>query len=150
MNTRLFFVTFALLLTAVSIVVWATDFVTLEGEWTIYTAKCSGAWKQSECTGSMQSADRFKFRALKAHREVLFWTAGEEGESGRFLKCTIKDGRNWTCPPAPGAPPTITRRMTRGIPDPDTESDGLPFHRVPKWKWVAMKYGVPVGVTAAN
>ena len=150
MNTRVFFVTLLVLLIAVTTAAWATDFVTLESEWTIYTANCSSAWQANHCTGKLLPGDRHRFRALKAHREVLYWTAGDMGESGRFVRCDIMDGRNWACPANPGSPPAITRRMVRGIPDPDKDADRLPFHRIAKVRWVALTYGIPVGGSAAN
>ena len=62
----------------ITIAVWATDFVTFQGEWTIYTASCQGGtWTGAVCSGSLRPGPRYRFRALKAHREVLYWTAGE-------------------------------------------------------------------------
>ena len=58
---------------AVGLAVWAADFVTLQGERTIYTAGCNGGtWVGNRCTGKLAAADRFRFRALKAHGEVFF------------------------------------------------------------------------------
>ena len=115
---------------------WATDFVTLQGEWTIYTAFCKkGTWEGASCTGSLAPSARYRFRALKAHREVLFWTAGESGESGRYTRCEIQDGRNWFCPATESPVRAITHRMIQGNPQPDSDAGAIAFHRIPKWKW---------------
>ena len=124
---------------------WVTDFVTLQGEWTVYTATCEGgAWRDGACAGRQQAGPRYRFRALKVHREVLFWTAGEQGESGRFTGCTIQDGRNWACPPNEDAKKTITHQMVAGKPQPDVDFHALEFHRVPKWKWEWLNLRSPV------
>ena len=115
---------------------WATDFVTLQGEWTIYTASCrNGQWSASGCSGSVVASSRYRFRALKAHKEVLFWTAGDSGPSGRFEQCRITDGRNWLCPPGNDIARTITHEMVGGKAIEDPKVTTIPFHAVPKWKW---------------
>ena len=130
---------------------WATDFVTMQGEWTIYTASCDGQWKDTNCVGSLKPGERYRFRALKAHREVLFWTVGDEtGESGRYTQCAIQDGRNWTCPRNDHASRTITHQMTRGVPVKDPHAPHPEFHAVSKWKWEALNRGLPVSNSAAN
>jgi hypothetical protein len=152
MSWRIFSAVTAVVVVIASIFMWATDFVTLQGEWTIYTADCvDGQWQGSTCSGHMTAGERYRFRVLKAHREVLFWTIGDDrNESGRFLNCVVQDGRTWTCPGAANAAQTITRRMTLGVPH-DEKADGiLSVHRVPKWKWEALKHGVPVGQSALN
>lgn len=131
---------------------WLTDFVTLQGEWTIYTATCKGGqWQGTTCTGHLEASERFRFRALKAHREVLFWTVGDtRQESGRYTQCDITDGRTWSCPRNDHAARTITTGMKHGIPMADRDAGHLPFHRVAKWKWEALKRGLPVGRSAAD
>ena len=39
----------AVIAVGTGIVAWGTDFVTMQGEWTIYTAKCEGQWKGTTC-----------------------------------------------------------------------------------------------------
>ncbi len=131
--------------------IWATDFVTRDSEWTIYTARCDGgAWTGDVCGGTMKAGDRHRFRALKAHREVLYWTAGETGESGRYLKCQIRDGRNWICPGDRQGPPAIATKMVHGIPDETPSAEAAAVHRIPKWKWELLSHGLPAGRTASN
>lgn len=151
MNWRLFSIVAAILVIGVAFVMWATDFVTMQGEWTIYTADCvDGQWQGATCSGHLKASERYRFRALKAHREVLFWTIYERGASGRFSDCDVQDGRTWTCPATSDASRTVTRRMTLGVPADETGQGVLQVHRVPKWKWEALQRGLPVGRTALN
>lgn len=149
MNWRLFSVFAVLLALGVAFVMWATDFVTMQGEWTVYTADCvGGQWQGATCTGKLKAADRYRFRVLKVHREVLFWTLYDTGASGRFLDCDVQDGRTWSCPATADASRTITRRMTLGVPE--SSPGALQVHRVPKWKWEALQRGLPVGSSALD
>jgi hypothetical protein len=148
---RLVYLISLLFLLAIACVAWMTDFVTLKGEWTIYTAACEhGDWLGPTCTGSLVASKRYRFRALKAHGEVFFWTAGERSASGRYVDCDIRDGRDWTCPPNSDAVRTITHEMDRGFPKPDPTVPTLGFHQIPKWKWEALRVGIPVGNRAMN
>jgi hypothetical protein len=123
--------------------VWAIDFVTLQGERTIYTARCQGeTWLDDRCTGKLEAAERYRFRALKAHQEVVFWVVGSAEASGRLTPCVIQDGRNWSCKANADASRSITLEMRRGVAMRNTEGDTRTFHAVPKWKWFLLKYGV--------
>src|SRR5215210_3270842 len=96
---------------------WAVDFITLAGERTVYTVDCkNGAWMANRCSGNIVAGDRFRFRALAPHGEVLFWTAGSAEPSGKFTGCTIANGRSWSCPANADAARTITLAMVRGQP----------------------------------
>ena len=113
------------------LVVWADDAITLQGERTVYTVTCQqGAWAGQHCAGQLVAADRYRFRALKARREVLFWRVGIDEPSGRFTDCAIRDGRNWSCNPTPDAARTITRTMVRGRPVADASGVALPLHEL--------------------
>ena len=130
---------------------WSTDSITLQGERTIYTAACQqGTWQGSECSGQLVAAQRYRFRALKAHNEVLFWTSGASGPSGKYTECLITDGRNWQCKPNADAHLTITHEMAHGYPVQDAQVHELAFHPVQKWKWQLLSLGVPVGHSAMN
>ena len=130
---------------AVVVYGWATDFITLEGEWTIYTAECrDGVWAGNRCSGHLHASKRYRFRALKAHEEVLFWTATERSKSGRYENCTILNGRTWTCPPQSDAELTITRQLVNGFPVRAPGETMIPFHQVSKLKWEAAKRGMPL------
>jgi hypothetical protein len=103
-------------LAVVGNIVWLSDKVTLQGERTIYTVDCrDGAWQELRCTGRLVAAERFRFRALKPHREVVFWTVGATEPSGKFTDCDIEDGRNWVCRPTADAARTITLKMSQGV-----------------------------------
>ena len=142
---------FSVLLALVA-AVWLMDGITFEGQRTIYTANCQdGNWDGSVCTGKLVPGERFRFRALKAHREVLFWTVGVANEaSGKFTNCEIQSGRNWQCQANADLPRTITREMVHGIPVPEAGGKTRPFHRVSKLRWYLLDLGIPTGSTVAE
>ena len=87
-----------LILAALGFAAWASDFVTMQGERTVYTVDCSnGSWQANHCAGKLVAGNRYRYRALKPHSEVIFWTVGAKEPSGKFGECTIQDGRNWRC-----------------------------------------------------
>ncbi len=128
---------------------WITDSVTLQGERTIYTVDCvGGAWKGATCTGKLAPADRYRYRALRIHREVLFWRVGASEASSRLADCDIQDGRNWRCPGGPDAARSITTALERGRAVRDPASTAKPFHAVPKWRWLLLDWGLYGGDSA--
>ena len=142
MNRLLQFWPLALVFVLVGILSWATDFVTLKGERTIYTADCqNGTWTGNQCTGTMTAGKRYRFRALKEHGEVLFWIAGSAERSGRMAPCEIANGRNWTCKPGDESPRSITLAMSKGHPAADASATSIPFHEVSKVTWLFLYYG---------
>jgi hypothetical protein len=123
---------------------WLTDSVTLEGERTIYTADCEGgAWSSEptpSCAGKLVAGERYRFRALRAHSEVLFWTVGDSRRpSGKFSGCTVQDSRNWTCPGNDQSADTITHQMIDGSPQRDPSGRTRGFHAVEKWRWLMLR-----------
>ena len=123
--------------------VWAVDFVTLQGERTIYTANCNGGtWLDDACTGRLAAAERFRYRALKSKDEVVFWIAGSPQPSGTLTPCVIQAGRNWKCKGSADTSGSITLEMREGFAVADPASNTRPFHPVPKWKWFLLRYGV--------
>ena len=147
MKSRFSWLIFILVIVVLAAMAWVADFITLQGERTVYTAVCQGGnWQGSSCTGKLIAGERFRFRVLKSHREVVFWTAGVTTEpSGKFDDCTIQDGRNWRCNANADFPRTITREMVHGSPIPDLTGTALSFHKVPKWRWHLLMLGVPTG-----
>ena len=109
-----------------------------------------GAWQGSECNGRLVAAQRYRFRALKAHNEVLFWTVGGTGPSGKYTECVINDGRNWQCKPNADARLTITHQMAHGEPVQNARVHELGYHQVQKWKWQLLSLGMPAGRSAMN
>lgn len=138
---------FSLTIVLLGLLAWITDGITLEGERTIYTAKCQdGNWQGNRCTGKLAAGDRYRFRALKAHSEVVFWTAGAAAEpSGKYTDCTIKDGRNWKCKPNVDLARTVTSEMARGCPVADSTGQALPYHQISKFRWMTLTLGIPTG-----
>jgi hypothetical protein len=124
---------------------WSGDQITLQGERTVYTVECQrGNWQGQRCGGRLVAAARVRFRALKAHREVPYWTAGASEPSGKFTDCDIQDGRNWSCKLNADAPPPITHEMVHGRPIADP-GNPKPFHAVAKWRWWLLRWGIPLG-----
>ena len=123
---------------------WASDFITMQGERTIYTVECqAGSWNGDRCSGQLVVGPRYRYRALPPHSEVIFWTAGTSEPSGKFADCTIRDGRNWLCKPNGDAPRSITLQMAEGVPiaGPATR----PFRSVSKWRWMLLQRGWSAG-----
>jgi len=131
--------TFVPLLVLAAVGAWLNDFITLQGERTIHTVECvDGTWQGEECTGRLVAGERWRFRALRVHREVLFWRVGVQENSGRLTDCEIQDGRNWRCPATGDAARSITLVMDHGeaVAGPDTK----PLHAVPKWRWLFLRW----------
>ena len=127
---------------------WVSDFVTLQGEATVYTVRCDGGeWRDGSCSGTLLPADRYRFRALRLHREVLFWVVGSSEPSGKFTDCEIVDGRNWSCKPGAESARSITHRIHQGR---ATHGDAplRPFQAVSKWRWLLLREGLPAGRSA--
>lgn len=138
---------FSLTILLLGFAAWITDGITLEGERTVYAARCQdGNWRGNSCTGKLVAGERYRFRALRAHNEVFFWTAGATAEPSRkFTDCVIKDGRNWQCKASAALSRTITREMLRGFPVLDSTGQALPFRQISKWRWMLMTLGIPTG-----
>lgn len=125
---------------AFSLMVWVSDKITWEGERTIYSVRCEqGTWVGDQCSGKLVAAERFRFRALKNHGEVLFWTAGSPEPSGKFTQCVIEDGRNWKCQANADGPKSVTLEMSGGRPVPDPTGATIPFHAVSKLRWLILE-----------
>ncbi|MEO8836391.1 MAG: hypothetical protein ABI364_06595 [Caldimonas sp.] len=134
------------LLAALGFAAWASDFVTMQGERTVYTVDCvRGTWQGAHCSGQLAAGKRYRFRALKPHGEVFFWTVGSQERSGKFDDCAIQDGRNWVCKVCPDAARSITLEMVQGIPVRDASSVTQPFRAVSKWRWLLLQRGFTTG-----
>ena len=133
------------------VLVWASDFITLQGERTIYTAGCQdGVWKGDLCTGKLVAAERYRFRALKAHNEVLFWIVGSPTPSGKFSHCVVTNGRYWSCEANGDASAAITREMRHGMPVSHPGENTRPFHQISKFRWMLLRYGISVSNTVSS
>jgi hypothetical protein len=141
-----------LVLVALGFAAWASDFVTMQGERTVYTVDCAnGAWQGDHCSGQVAAGIRYRYRALKPHGEVIFWTVGTSEPSGKFKECTIQDGRNWVCKVCADAARSITLQMAQGVPVSAAPAVTRPFRAVPKWRWLLLQRGLTadLGVSAA-
>jgi len=128
---------------------WSVDFATLEGERTIYTVTCKGgAWAGNRCSGTLVAGDRIRFRALKAHREVLFWAAGSAEPAGKLTDCEISSGRHWVCPPGADAARSIALQMEAGRAVADPQGRTRVLHSVPKLRWLLLRSGIRWGSSA--
>jgi hypothetical protein len=136
------FAPFLIVAVMIGVFLWGIDFITLQGEWTVYTVECKqGTWNGDQCTGKLAVSDRYRFRALKLHREVLFWILGSAEPSGRLTPCEIENRANWTCKANADSPRSITLAMSKGHPVSAPAADTRPFHAVSKLKWMRLKYG---------
>jgi hypothetical protein len=135
-----------LVLAALGFAAWASDFVTMQGERTVYTVDCAdGAWQGDRCSGQVVAGTRYRYRALKPHGEVIFWTVGTKEPSGKFSECTIQDGRNWVCKECADAARSITLQMSQGVPVAVGPTVTRPFRSVSKWRWLLLKRGFTAG-----
>jgi hypothetical protein len=131
-------------LAALGFAAWASDFVTMQGERTIYTVDCTGGvWQGDRCSGRVAPGERYRYRALKPHGEVIFWTVGSKEPSGKFQECKIQDGRNWACKVCPDAAKSITLQMANGHPVAAASPPAVtrPFRAVSKWRWLLLQRG---------
>ncbi|MGZ5183802.1 MAG: hypothetical protein ACXWCO_01740 [Caldimonas sp.] len=121
---------------------WVSDFVTMQGERTVYTVECRGGpWQEHHCAGRLTVGKRYRYRALKPHNEVIFWTVGTNEPSGKFGDCKIKDGRNWICKANGDAARSITLQMAEGAPIAGPAGVTREFRAVSKWHWLLLQRG---------
>lgn len=128
---------------------WSSDTITLQDQWTIYTARCGeGAWQGKHCTGRLVAAERHHFVADKPKSEVAFDVIGVQGGvSGRLSQCAVDDGRNWKCLVGGIATYPITRQLVQG--DPVDRNDGPDLtRRISKRQWLLLRLGLPAGSDA--
>jgi hypothetical protein len=120
---------------------WMHDFFSATGAKTVYTAECAdGVWRGKTCTGRLVVGDRHRFKALKAHSEVLYWVAGSSEPSHKLEGCKIDNAKEWTCPAPADAHAIIATEMHHGDPV-ALAGKTKAFHGVPKWKWMLLEQG---------
>jgi len=133
-----------LVLLVLALMVWGSDRVTLQGERTVYTVNCEqGAWAGTRCTGKLVPGARYAFRASPSRHEVLYWIRNSPAPSGKFSDCTVRDRDNWTCNVQVGEKPSVAYEMVKGRPTRGVDGLAMTFHDVPKWKWWALRIGMP-------
>jgi hypothetical protein len=129
---------------------WVSDWITLEGERTVYTVTCpGGVWDGLRCTGRIAAGDRYRFRASRSRGEVLYWIAGSSAPSGKYTDCQVANRANWTCNVQIGQPLSIALEFSNGRPTFYGAGLTAPFYGVAKWKWWAIHFGIP-GITEAD
>ncbi len=139
-----------LVLAVLATLVWASDHITLQGERTIYSVSCEGgAWDGLRCTGRLAAGDRYRFRASSSRNEVVYWIAGSRTPSGKYTDCQVSSRDNWTCTAHPGQAPSVAVQLAQGRPISRGDGTALPCHAVAKWKWWALRAGIP-GFTSAD
>ena len=134
-----------LVVASLTVFIWASDRITLEGERTIYTVNCDqGAWDGLRCTSRLRAGDRHRFRASRSRHEIVYWIAGSGAPSGKYADCDVTDRDRWVCKARPGEQPTIAHELAGGRPVPNAAAPDMPFHAVNKWKWWVLDVGIPI------
>lgn len=133
------------LLVLMAYFIWTTDKITFQGERTVYTVNCAnGNWEAKRCTGELVTGPRYRYRALKARGEVLFWVLGANEPSSKLTGCTIQDGRNWSCPVSGDAKNSITLALVSGDPQRNPAWPTRPLYAVSKMTWIFLDNGLAV------
>jgi hypothetical protein len=119
---------------------WLSDFVTAKGEATVYTAECEGgSWQGAACTGHLAAGDRYRFHAVKARGEVLYWTSSQSGAVGKLQDCEIRSGRNWRCKSSDSGAETITFELAHGMPVRTPDAMVVEAHPISKERWYLIR-----------
>jgi hypothetical protein len=141
--TKRFFILISIVIAAwLCVLAWLHDFITTDGAKTIYTVQCEGGqWRGEVCSGTMKAGDRYRFRPLKAHNEVIFWIAFSSEPSGKLAPCAIENAKEWTCKTGPDSGRTITHQMKFGQAVPEPKGPARQYHAVAKWKWLLLNAG---------
>ncbi len=122
--------------------IWTTDRATLQSERTIYAVNCANrAWVDHRFTGEVSAGPPYRYRALKARREVLFWVLGSLEPSFKLTDCTIQDGRNWPFPVCKDASKSLTLELAKGAAVGNGDRPTQPFHAVSKVTWLLLDFG---------
>jgi hypothetical protein len=128
---------------------WLSDFITPEGQWTVYTVDCEGGvWKGNICTGQLSAGPLYQFIALPLSGQVVYWSDGTADRPGTLSHCTVESNRTWRCPAAGPVVRTITTRLEHGRAMHDRSGKAREFHSVPKWRWLLLSAGVRMGRSA--
>lgn len=125
---------------------WVTDTIRAPGERAFYSVDCSpGTWEGARCYGRLVAGRQYRFKAIPASHEVLFWTVGSPANAGKYVDCSMKDADNWSCPPASQTAEFVTYQVVAGDPVSGSGHSARSFHRIQKWRWLLLDIGVPVG-----
>lgn len=143
------FAALAFVFLLLGLLAWVSDWVTLQGEHTIYTVNCQGGeWKGLACSGKLAAGERYRFRSSKSRGEVLFWIAYSSAPSGKFTGCRVQSRDNWSCPRQEGQPPTVAHELLRGRPTGFVPGYDKPYRAVSKLKWLLLELDLTTGRSA--
>ena len=66
MNRALQFAPFVIVAIMFGVFIWGTDYITLQGEWTIYTVECTqGVWNGDICTGKAGGVESLQISCIE-------------------------------------------------------------------------------------
>jgi len=118
------------LLALAAVQAWMSDFVTMEGRWTVYTATCSDG--AVPCRSADGAGPRIRFQAHKSTGAVEYRLQGTPAREGVLSGCSVVDARNWSCPPSAAAAARVPRSLVDGH---ATSTEPLPYAIVSKPRW---------------
>jgi hypothetical protein len=73
----------------------------------------------------------------------LFWIAGSPTGSGKYSDCRVIDRDNWSCTVGESERASIAHELSHGRPTPERGGPIAAFRAVAKWKWWALRLGIP-------
>jgi hypothetical protein len=143
--TRLAWVVCALAALLLGAIAWADDAITLEGHWTVYTARCDGGqWERDtdHCSGRRLAAERHRFLSDRSASTVQFEIVGTATTQGTLAGCTVQDGRNWMCLSCGLSVCPVTRVLQRGEPklEASAAASVRPVSKL-TWHWLRLTRG---------
>lgn len=148
-HERLAYLLLVVLSLAIVAYAWSIDFLSFDGERTVYTVRCTGGtWQGPTCSGTLALADRHRFRALRLHKEVLFWTVASTEPAGKLQGCTVVSGRNWTCSANDQPPWAVATQMVHGEAVLEEHARAAGLRSISKMRWFFARMGVPLGHSA--
>src|SRR5512138_1166253 len=129
----------ALALLFLAAVAWLTDFFSLQGERTVYTADCvGGAWVGDRCSGSVHPGDRYRFRAFKDRREVTVKRLSSREDERTMTNCNVVSGRDWSCSGDGQSMKSIVLTMAHGEAVAEPAQSSKSTRCVSKFRWLAL------------
>ena len=126
----------AVLLVAAAVQAWMSDFVTLEGRWTVYTATCSDG--AMPCRRPDKPGAKIRFTPRKNTGALEYRVLEARERTGSLNACSVVDARNWSCPPSVAAAASMPASVLDGH---ATPNDSLPYAIVSKSRWMMLHVG---------
>jgi len=126
----------AVMLVLAGVQAWMSDFVTMEGHWTVYTGICSDG--AVPCRSADRVGPRIRFQAHKQTGAVEYRLLGSGHREGILSACSVVDARNWSCPASAAAAAHLPPSVLDGH---ATPNDLLPYAIVSKPRWLLLRLG---------